>query len=170
MPITTAFISTPDGTFRAEYSPQGLARLCFPGEPDSDIPADSGTSPLSRELRRWQALTRAALLEALRGRPPGVLPPLDLSSGTAFQQKVWHALRKIGCRRTMTYGRIAAVIKKPKAARAVGAACGANPIPIFIPCHRVLPGSGGLGGFSAGLPWKRKLLAREGILLAGDKL
>ncbi|MCU0771181.1 MAG: MGMT family protein [Verrucomicrobia bacterium] len=63
----------------------------------------------------------------------------------------------------MTYGVLAKCIGQPKAARAVGAACGANPVPVLVPCHRVVAASGQLGGFSAGLDWKRRLLAAEGL-------
>jgi len=91
------------------------------------------------------------------------MPPLDLSSGTAFQQKVWAALREIPSGKTRTYSQVADAVRKPLASRAVGSACGANPIPVLVPCHRVLPATGGLGGFSAGLEWKRRLLGVEGV-------
>jgi O-6-methylguanine DNA methyltransferase len=97
------------------------------------------------------------------------LPPLDVSVGTAFQQRVWSALRKIGCGQTQSYGEIAQAIGKPKAVRAVGGACGANPIPVLVPCHRVLAANRKLGGFSGGLNWKRTLLAREGVVLASGR-
>lgn len=64
---------------------------------------------------------------------------------------------------TMSYGEIAAKLNNPRASRAVGGACGANPIPLLVPCHRVLAANGRLGGFSGGLDWKRRLLAIEGI-------
>jgi O-6-methylguanine DNA methyltransferase len=101
----------------------------------------------------------------LTGRAVKTLPPPDLSGGTPFQQNVWRALQKIPRGKTRSYGEIARQIGKPKAVRAVGGACGANPIPIFIPCHRVLAANKKLGGYSGGLNWKRKLLAREGIAL-----
>jgi O-6-methylguanine DNA methyltransferase len=104
----------------------------------------------------------AALKNALAGCAAKNLPPLDLSAGTEFQQKVWNALRKISAGKTKSYGEIAEAVGKPKAVRAVGGACGANPIPIFVPCHRVLAANNKLGGFSGGLSWKRTLLAREG--------
>jgi len=115
-------------------------------------------------IRHWHRATVAALKNVLAGRTPGKLPPLDLSGGTEFQRKVWIALRKIARGRTKSYGEIARAIGKPKAVRAVGGACGANPIPILVPCHRVLAAHGKLGGFGGGLDWKRKLLAREGIM------
>jgi O-6-methylguanine DNA methyltransferase len=105
------------------------------------------------------------LKNVLAGREPKNFPPLDLSGGTMFQQNVWRALRKISRGKTCSYGEIARRIGKPKAIRAVGGACGANPIPIFAPCHRVLAANKKTGGFSCGLNWKLKLLALEGISL-----
>jgi methylated-DNA-[protein]-cysteine S-methyltransferase len=75
-------------------------------------------------------------------------------------------LRRIATGRTKSYSEVASVIGKPGAARAVGGACGANPIPVLVPCHRVLAANRRLGGFSGGLDWKRKLLAREGVQYA----
>jgi O-6-methylguanine DNA methyltransferase len=104
----------------------------------------------------------AALKSILAGRAPKQLPPLDLT-GTDFQKSVWRALQKISPGQTKSYGEIARAIGRPKAVRAVGGACGANPVPVLIPCHRVLAANGKLGGFSGGLDWKRVLLAREGV-------
>ena len=84
--------------------------------------------------------------------------------GTDFQRKVWREIEKIPLGRTKTYLEIAKAIGKPGAARAVGSACGANPIPLFVPCHRVVASNGGLGGFSGGLDIKKKLLRLEGSL------
>lgn len=103
----------------------------------------------------------------LAGRPAKTLPPVDLSAGTDFQRRVWGALRRIGWGRTRSYGQVARAIGQPKAARAVGAACGANPIPVLVPCHRVLAADKRLGGYSGGLDWKRALLRREGIMRLG---
>jgi O-6-methylguanine DNA methyltransferase len=101
------------------------------------------------------------LKRALAGRAPKILPPLDLSAGTAFQQRVWNQLVKIPRGETRSYGELAQAVRNPRAARAVGSACGANPIPVLIPCHRVLAKGKHLGGYSGGLEWKRKLLWRE---------
>jgi len=87
--------------------------------------------------------------------------PLDLR-GTAFQLKVWEALRRIPPGETRTYSQLAAAIQQPRAVRAVGSACAANPLAVVIPCHRVLRSDGGLGGYRWGLERKEKLLAREG--------
>jgi O-6-methylguanine DNA methyltransferase len=89
--------------------------------------------------------------------------PLDLR-GTPFQRRVWSALREIPYGATRTYGEVAARIGSPGAARAVGGATGANPLPVIVPCHRLVAADG-LGGFSGGLHHKRRLLALEGVLL-----
>ncbi len=107
-------------------------------------------------------MTETALKRILAGTAPKTLPPLDLA-GTEFQKNVWNALRKISMGETKSYGEIAQAIGKPRAVRAVGGACGANPVPVLVPCHRVLAANKKLGGFSGGLNWKHTLLAREGI-------
>ncbi len=88
-------------------------------------------------------------------------PALAELNGTAFQRQVWQAIAGIPFGQTKTYGELAKDIGRPKAVRAVGSACGKNPLPLFIPCHRVVGSKGGLGGFSAGLPWKIFLLEAE---------
>ncbi len=87
--------------------------------------------------------------------------PLDLSLGTPFQRQVWRGLLDIPYGETVTYKQLAKDIGRPSALRAVGAANGANPIPIIVPCHRVVAAGGKLGGFSAGLYLKRRLLDLE---------
>jgi len=86
------------------------------------------------------------------------MPPLGKLEGTAFQQQVWQAIAGIPPGKTKTYGELAQAIGRPRAYRAVANACGKNPLPIFIPCHRVLAANGNIGGFTAGLAWKRLLL------------
>ncbi len=98
-------------------------------------------------------------LEALADLPVG-------PAGTSFQQKVWEALREIPPGRTVAYRDLARRIDAASAARAIGAACGANPIWIVIPCHRVIAADGTLGGYGGGLDRKRWLLAHEGALRA----
>ncbi len=89
--------------------------------------------------------------------------PLDMK-GTDFEKRVWKTLLKIPYGRTKSYGEIAREIDLPKGARAVGNACGKNPIPIIIPCHRVVAGNSGLGGYSGGIGIKKRLLRIEGVL------
>ena len=84
--------------------------------------------------------------------------------GTPFQRAVWAALREIPPGRTATYAEVAAAIGRPGAARAVARACAANPVALAVPCHRVVPASGGTGGWRWGAARKRALLAQEGAL------
>jgi methylated-DNA-[protein]-cysteine S-methyltransferase len=100
----------------------------------------------------------------LSGKPVRFGGRLDLSFGTPFQQKVWRAMLAIPRGQTRSYAWIAKKIGKPKAVRAVGAACGANPVPIVVPCHRVVASDGSLGGFGGGLALKKQLLKLEGAL------
>jgi methylated-DNA-[protein]-cysteine S-methyltransferase len=109
----------------------------------------------------------AAVTRALDGYFAGNLNTLDevvcQADGTPFQQEVWSALRKIPAGQTLSYGALADRLGKPKAVRAVGLANGANPIPIVIPCHRVIGSDGSLTGYGGGLERKRWLLAHEGM-------
>ena len=153
-------IETSEGAFVARYSDRGLAGLDFPG----NFRARSNrTDRVPKPIQGWHHTTNRALRDALAGKEPQTLPPLDLSRGTDFQQRVWQALQSIATGRTRSYSEVAALIGRPKAVRAVGGACGANPIPVLVPCHRVLAANHRLGGFSGGLNWKRSLLEREGV-------
>lgn len=168
-------VKTQHGIFTAHYSDVGLAALNFPQssagrtasgsvEPRSDLSPASGpreSDPHSLQIELWHELTTEALQNALSNQPAGKLPPLDLSAGTEFQQRVWQALLKIKSGFTVSYGELAESIGDRQAVRAVGGACGANPIPVLIPCHRVLAANKKIGGFSGGLDWKRLLLNLE---------
>ena len=104
--------------------------------------------------------------------------PLDLFGVTAFRAHVYRELLRVRFAELTTYGELAKRVGKPRAAQAVGGAVGANPWLIIVPCHRVIAGDGSLGGFSSGLPRKRRLLSQEGIVppaggwpgRAGDRL
>jgi len=155
-------IATTAGDFIARYTAHGLAGLDFPS--GAAPPSHDPTGPLPLALRHWHDLTTRAVTAALAGRTPAQLPPLDLTHGTAFQQSVWRELQTIAAGQTRSYAQVAAALGRPTATRAVGSACGANPVPLLIPCHRVLAAAGGLGGFTGGLEWKRRLLETEGVL------
>tara|TARA_Y100000588_G_scaffold93574_1_gene101270 strand:- start:644 stop:1120 length:477 start_codon:yes stop_codon:yes gene_type:complete len=148
-------IPTPHGTFLAHFTVAGLARLQFPGDLPETI--SGSIAPKSALLKT----TLAALSAALKGKAPASLPPFDLSTGTCMQQQLWRALLLIPAGRTRTYGELAKSLGRPRAARAIGQACGANPIPVLIPCHRVLAANGAIGGFSAPMEWKVNLLNWE---------
>jgi len=92
--------------------------------------------------------------------------PLDMQ-GTAFQKRVWSELLRIPYGQTRSYMQIAMATGAPEAVRAVGAANGANPIPIIVPCHRVIGSNGKLTGYGGGLPLKRRLLELEGAMAMG---
>ena len=87
--------------------------------------------------------------------------PLDIR-GTAFQQRVWNALRQIPIGTTSTYSEVAALIGSPSSSRAVGRACSANPVAVLVPCHRVVRADGRLAGYRWGVVRKRALLLKKG--------
>jgi O-6-methylguanine DNA methyltransferase len=155
-------IPTTDGEFMAHYSGQGLAGLDFPWPKPAGRRA-TRSSPIPLNLRTWHGTTVAALKKVLQGDKPAKLPPLDWSGKTEFQKQVWRVMLKIQRGKTLSYGEVASAIGRPQASRAVGGACGANPIPVLVPCHRVLAANRKLGGFGGGLEWKRRLLGREGV-------
>jgi len=103
---------------------------------------------------------KAQLLAFIHGEASLARVPLDIR-GTVFQRRVWEALRRIPRGETRTYQAIARAIGAPRAVRAVGSACGANPVALAVPCHRAVRTDGGLGGYAWGLQRKRKLLALE---------
>jgi O-6-methylguanine DNA methyltransferase len=100
------------------------------------------------------------VVAALKGKE-APRPSFRTAAGTDFQRQVWQAIAGIPPGKTKTYGELAQTIGRPRACRAVANACGKNPLPLFIPCHRVVAANGRIGGFSAGLPWKRLLLSAE---------
>ncbi len=103
----------------------------------------------------------AHVLDLIHGRRAPTMLPLDLK-GTPFQKSVWSELLRIPAGATRSYGEIAKRIRRPTAFRAVAQACGANPVAIVVPCHRVVSSDGSLGGYGGGLDRKRLLLANEG--------
>jgi O-6-methylguanine DNA methyltransferase len=122
------------------------------GRAPRECAAESGKAFLSAAVRQ--------LREYFDGARREFDLPLDLR-GTRFQLQVWRAVTKIPYGETRTYAQIASQIGNPKATRAVGGANGRNPAPIIVPCHRVVATGGGLGGYSAGLDFKSRLLALE---------
>ncbi len=118
--------------------------------------------PPEMRMEETETLKKAAvqLMEYLQGKRTVFDVPLK-PKGTAFQKQVWEALLKIPYGETSSYGKLAKDIGKPGAARAVGMANNRNPIPVIIPCHRVIGADGSLTGYGGGLPMKEKLLALE---------
>jgi methylated-DNA-[protein]-cysteine S-methyltransferase len=156
---------TPHGIFTGCFTPRGLARLHWPG---TEAPCSRKTvcsAPPACEHDR-RAVERF-LTQYLSGAKVMPSASLDLSTGTAFQQAVWEVLAEVPWGGTTTYGELARAIGRPGAARAVGAACGANPVPLVVPCHRVLCADGRLGGWSGPAGWKPRLLKMERVALRG---
>jgi O-6-methylguanine DNA methyltransferase len=155
--ISATAIPTRHGTFVAQFNDVGLCQLDFP---ENDR-APKAAPPPTGLAKRWLAATAAALESMLLGQAPRRLPPLDLSAGTDFQRTVWAELLNIPLGQTCSYGEIARRLAEPGASRAVGSACGANPVPVIVPCHRVLAAHRRIGGFSGGPGWKQRLLRIE---------
>jgi O-6-methylguanine DNA methyltransferase len=155
--------TTPAGVFRAAFSAAGLGCLAF---------ADEGLAPCEAWARRWLPQARVVadgrrlddLAEQLtayfEGRLRVFTVPLDLR-GTPFQREVWQAVLGVGYGEVRAYSDVAAAIGRPRATRAVGAANGANPIPILVPCHRLIGKDGTLVKYGGGLDMKRRLLELE---------
>lgn len=164
--VTIGTLDTPLGQLGAALSPVGLARLTLPNEsvdaciewarqwlPAATIVEDQATfEELSHQLNGYCERRR----RNFRVR-------LDLR-GTPFQLAIWRALRKIGYGQTLSYAQLGAAVGHPTAARAVGAAVGDNPVPIIVPCHRVIGSDGSLIGYAGGLDLKRHLLEHEGAI------
>lgn len=143
---------TPLGQMALAEESGALTRLFLPGE---------GIPHLVSRETPLLSKGRDEILAYLRGERRSFDLPLD-PMGTPFQQAVWAELRRIPYGETRSYAQVAAGIGKPKAVRAVGQANHRNPLPIFIPCHRVIGASGKLTGYGGGLDLKEKLLELEG--------
>lgn len=141
---------TPLGPLRIAANERAVVRVLFPGD---EIDAQE----------RENALIRTAydeLMAFLEGKRKGFSVPVE-PVGTEFQRRVWEALRAIPYGETRTYAQVAVQIGNPQAFRAVGLACNRNPVPFFIPCHRVIGTNGKLVGYRGGPEVKRWLVERE---------
>jgi len=157
---TVCLEGTPMGSLLLSITTNGLAALDFAGK-GCKIP--SGSPP---------PLNIATLIESVKKELANYFSgqlvdfnalPLDLQ-GTPFQQKVWRELRRLPRGRTVSYKELAQRAGSPRGFRAVGQANGRNPVPIIVPCHRVIAADGSLGGYSSGLERKRWLLKHEGAI------
>jgi len=144
-------LETPIGSLGIEATARGVHRIDF--DPNGTMKANLCPDPAAQKH-----LDRAVrqLREYFAGKRDRFDLTLDME-GTAHQQRVWKALLEIPFGGTLTYGQVAARLGKPNAARAVGRACATNPVPVVVPCHRVMGGDGALHGFGGGL-WRKKAL------------
>jgi AraC family transcriptional regulator of adaptative response/methylated-DNA-[protein]-cysteine methyltransferase len=154
----------PEGVALVAATDRGLCSVRLGHDPSRLAAELRDEFPLASVARDDAALSRVAgLVSDLavgRRRPDADALPLDVHA-TAFRRRVWEALRRIPAGETRSYGQIAAEVGAPGAARAVGTACATNPIPIVVPCHRVVASDGSLGGYAYGLARKRQLLDAE---------
>jgi methylated-DNA-[protein]-cysteine S-methyltransferase len=146
---------TPLGPLTLHAGPRGLTGLSFPGRPDGRDEADRDPS-----ARAVLAGAARQLDEYFAGRRTAFDLALHLT-GTPFQQRVWAALLEIPYGTTVTYTELAGTVGRPDVVRAVAAAVGRTPVPIVVPCHRVLGADGALTGYGGGLERKRALLDLE---------
>jgi methylated-DNA-[protein]-cysteine S-methyltransferase len=159
--------STPVGALWVAVSERGLVAVEF-GTPEQEFRRRVERRVRARVRRAGEPTdeARRQVMEYLSGARTQFSLPVDLHFLTAFQQSVLQAAQAVPRGKVSTYGQIARRIGRPKAARAVGQALGSNPVPIVIPCHRVLASDGRLGGYSGrgGIRTKEKLLRLEGAL------
>ncbi len=150
------------GWMAVAASAEGLAAVTLPQTSPERATEQLGDAAASAERADGSFEDLAnRLRDYFLGGPQTFPDDLDLSTGTPFQQAVWRTARSIPHGETRSYGWIAAAIDRPRAVRAVGQAMASNPLAIIIPCHRVVAGDGGLGGFGGGLDMKRRLLLIE---------
>lgn len=146
---------------------KGVAAVLL-GDAKSSLLADlQARYPQAQLVKGGEVLDRWSdtVLEILAHPCLEHLVPLDLVHSTEFQRKVWKALRSIPSGQTRSYSELAKAIGSPQAVRAVASACGANPLAVLVPCHRVLRSDGRLGGYRWGLERKLKLLELEETFL-----
>jgi O-6-methylguanine DNA methyltransferase len=160
-PIAVASLRTRAGRVFVLCSERGLREVRLGGseKPSRREAKERGVRYVRRP--RWTSAAVRALERFVRG---GEIPadlPLDLEAGTPFQRRVWEATRAVPWGQVVSYTDIAKRAGYPRAVRAVGNALGRNPVPIVVPCHRVVHFAGSIGGFTSGLDWKRYLLSLE---------
>lgn len=158
---------SPWGWMGVAESSKGIQAIVLPKQSKQAVESDltnQGSGPWQQGDSLRLESVRRQLLDYLAGRRDTFDVPLDLSHGTSFQRQVWRTLQRVPYGKLRSYQWIAARVGGPHYARAVGNAVGANPLPIVIPCHRIVAHDASLGGFSGGLSMKRKLLSLEGTL------
>lgn len=162
-----AVFQSPWGWMGISETSKGIDGIVLPKRSkrivESDLHKVGGTPFEPGESARLRA-AQGQLLDYLAGNRETFDMPIDYSHGTLFQRRVWRALQRIPYGKLRSYQWIATRVGGRHYARAVGSAVGANPLPIVIPCHRIVGQDASLGGFSGGLPMKKKLLTLEGTL------
>jgi methylated-DNA-[protein]-cysteine S-methyltransferase len=164
-------LNTPIGTLLIVQGDAGVVRVGFPEEAEDALLAQVAgrLGPRIVASDRELSTTRDVFSAYFEGENDKLEMPVDLSLVRSdFRRMALQTLRsEVHPGDVVTYGMLAARIGHPKAARAVGSACATNPVPIVVPCHRVVPGSGGVGSYGGGPARKRELLAHEGATIRG---
>jgi AraC family transcriptional regulator of adaptative response/methylated-DNA-[protein]-cysteine methyltransferase len=160
--IRYAVVASPLGRLLVAATARGVCRVAMGESADGLIAGLKREFPAAVIQRDPDKLARAvrAILLHLEGREPHLDLPIDIRM-TAFQQRVWKALRRIPFGETRSYQAVARAIGNPRASRAVARACASNPVALIVPCHRVVQTDGDLGGYRWGAARKRALLKRE---------
>jgi methylated-DNA-[protein]-cysteine S-methyltransferase len=157
---------SPFGPLLLASTPKGLVRVGLPNQDADELLGELARKVSPRVLEAPATLdeTRRELDLYFEGKLEGFELPLDWTLSNGFQLEVQRQIKRIPYGQTRTYTEIARRAGNERAVRAAGTACGRNPLPVVVPCHRVLRTSGGLGGYGGGLPMKEALLALEGVL------
>jgi methylated-DNA-[protein]-cysteine S-methyltransferase len=165
--VAYATVDSPLGPLVVAATPRGLVRLAYTGSRDEGEVVEDLAGKLSpRILEAPERLddVRRELDEYFEGRRVGFEVPIDWSLTRGFTSKVLRQTARIGYGKTSTYAEVAGRAGSPRAVRAAGNALGSNPIPVVVPCHRVLRTGGALGGYTGGVERKEFLLRLEGVL------
>lgn len=162
--VAWARLDTPIGPLTAAATERGLVRITF-GDPDTSVPGLAALSPRVVEAPARLDPVRRQLDEYFEGRRQHFDLPLDRALSSGFRLKVLQELERVRYGEVTTYRDLATKVGSPRASRAVGSAMATNPIPIVVPCHRVLRTGGHLGGYGGGLPAKEWLLRLEGVFV-----
>jgi methylated-DNA-[protein]-cysteine S-methyltransferase len=162
--VAYATVDSPIGRLLVAGTRKGLVRVAFETEDADSVLEELATelSPRVLEAPAKLDFARRELDDYFEGRLQRFALPVDWSLSRGFTGRVLHRIARIPYGSVLSYAEIAKRLGAPRAARAVGNACGSNPIPIVVPCHRVVRTGGALGGYGGGLPRKRWLLALEG--------
>jgi len=158
--IRYACFATPLGTVLAAATGQGLCSIKLGDDPARLIRLLCEEFAAAELVEDRLDDLKARIVSFIEGEASLARVPLDIR-GTVFQRRVWETLRRIPRGETRTYQDIARAIGAPRAVRAVGSACGANPVALAVPCHRAVRSDGGLGGYAWGIARKKKLLKLE---------
>ena len=163
--VAYRILDTPVGSLLIAATPVGVVRIAFATQGHDAVLEDLARRVSPRVLRAPSRLDPATrqLDEYFSGRRHGFDLPLDLQLAHGFRRLVLGRLADLDYGSTASYAAVAAALGNPKAVRAVGTACAANPVPVVVPCHRVVRSDGGVGGYVGGVEAKRALLALETV-------